>query len=88
MFVLATPREWFHDQPRAASVVLMSSLHGSNRVFISTELLEDVPEAQRSARAQALIRQHVGKTWRVVRVEPIQDPAQEEIKGFLAYTNP
>ncbi len=88
LFVFVTPREWFHDQPHAATVVLMSSLHGSNRVFIATELLEDVPEKVRPARAQALIRQRTGKTWHVVRVEPIQDEAQQEIKGFIAYTAP
>ena len=86
LFIFATPRAWFRDQPRAASVVLMSSLHGSDRVFIATELLEDVPEAGRTKRAEELIRQRTGKTWQVVRVEPIRDEAAGEIKGFIAYT--
>ncbi len=47
LFIFATPREWFRDQPKASSIILMSSLHGSNRVFIATELLEDVPDYQR-----------------------------------------
>jgi hypothetical protein len=88
LFVFATPREWFHDQPKASSVVLMSSPHGSNRVFIATELLSDTPEAQRPARAAALIRQRTGKSWHVVRVEPIRDEAEQEMKGFIAYTAP
>ena len=88
LFIFATPREWFHDQPKASSVVLMSSLHGLNRVFIATELLSETPEAQRPGRAQALIRQRTGKSWHVVRLEPIRDEAEQEIKGFIAYTAP
>lgn len=88
VFVFITPRDWFHDQPKGASIVLMSPLHGSNRVFIATELLEDVPEPQRQHEAEALIRQRTGKFWHVVRVEPIRDEAQQEIKGFIAYTAP
>lgn len=86
LFVFATPREWFHDQPKASSIVLMSSLHGSKRVFIATELLADVPEAQRAHRAETLIHRRTGKNWHVVRVEPIRDEAEQEVKGFIAYT--
>lgn len=88
IFIFATPREWFHDQPKASSVVLMSSLHGSNRVFIATDLLDTVAENQRPGRAEALIRERTGKSWHVVRVEPIRDEAEQEIKGFIAYTAP
>ncbi len=88
LFVFVTPRDWFHDQPKASSIILMSSLHGSNRVFIATELLSDIAENQRARRAEALIRQRTGKSWHVVRVEPIRDEAEQEIKGFIAYTAP
>lgn len=88
LFIFATPREWFHDQPKAASLVLLSSLHGSNRVFIATELLADIPDQSRPRRAEALIHERTGKSWHVVRVEPIRDEAEQEIKGFMAYTAP
>lgn len=87
-FVFATPRGWFHDQPKAASIVLMSSDHGAKRVFIAAELLEDLSPAARPAAAQNLIRKRTGKTWHVVRVEPIRDQTEQEIKGFIAYTAP
>lgn len=86
LFLFATPRDWFHDQPKASSIVLMTSLHSANRVFIATDLLEDTPEQQRAARAERLIRDRTGKAWHVVRVEPIRDEAEQEIKGFIAYT--
>lgn len=88
LFIFAIPRDWFHDQPKASSIVLMSSLHGANRVFIATELLEDIPEQRRPQRAESLIRQRTGKSWHVMRVEPIRDEAEQEIKGFIAYTAP
>jgi hypothetical protein len=87
-FIFLIPRDWFHDQPKASSVILMSSLHGSNRVFIATDLLAGVPDNQRPVRAESLIRKRTGKSWRVVRVEPIRDEAEQEIKGFIAYTAP
>jgi len=87
-FIFLTPRDWFHDQPKASSVILMSSLHGSNRVFIATDLLAGLPEGQRAPRAESLIRKRTGKSWHVVRVEPIRDEAEQEIKGFIAYTAP
>lgn len=88
IFIFATPRAWFRDQPKASSIVLMSSLHGLNRVFIATELLEGVPANNLPNRAQSLIHQKTGKTWKVVRVEPIRDEDEKEVKGFIAYTTP
>jgi hypothetical protein len=88
LFIFLTPRAWFHDQPKEASVILMSSSHGSNRVFIATELLAPVPDAQRAGRAESLISQRTGKRWHVNRVEPIRDETEQEIKGFIAYTQP
>lgn len=88
VFVFATPRGWFHDQPKAASIVLMSTDHGAKRVFIAAELLQDVSPAARPSVAEKLIHKRTGKTWNVIRVEPIRDQAEQEIKGFIAYTAP
>ncbi len=87
IFIFATPRDWFRDQPKASSIILMTSQHGSNRVFIATDLLDAVPESERARRAQQLIQQRTGKPWHVARVEPIRDEAAQEIKGFIAYTD-
>ena len=88
VFIFATPRDWFRDQPKGSNIILMSSLHGENRVFIATALLESVPDGQRAQQAASLIRRRTGKDWRVVRVEPIRDEAEQEVKGFIAYTAP
>ncbi len=87
VFIFATPREWFRDQPKPSSIILMSSQPGSNRVFIASDLLETVPEASRAKRAELLIHQRTGKSWHVAHVEPIRDEAAQEVKGFIAYTD-
>jgi hypothetical protein len=85
--IFAIPRDWFKDQPKASSVVLLSSGHGSNRVFIDNDLLSNVAEADRNAVAEKVIRQRTGKNWRVDHVEPIRDEAEHEVKGYIAYTS-
>lgn len=88
IFVFATPRDFFRDQPRAASVIVMDSNHlGTNQVFIANELLEHVPVAQRAAAASNVIHQRIGKNWHVARVEAIRDESEQEVKGFIAYTS-
>ncbi len=88
IFIFATPRDWFHDQPKASSVILMSSQGRSSTVFIATSLLAGLPEAQRLRKAESLIHQRTGMRWHVVRLEPIHDEAQHETEGFVAYTAP
>lgn len=88
IFIFVTPRDWFHDQPKASSVILMSSQGRASTVFIATGLLAGVPEAQRLQKAESVIHQRTGKRWHVVRLEPIHDEAEQETKGFIAYTAP
>lgn len=83
IFIFATPREFFHDQRKTSSVILM----GSNQVFIASELLEKIPPTDRVTAASSAIHKQIGKNWRVTRVEPLRDEAEQEIKGFIAYTS-
>src|SRR5690242_4877391 len=87
VFIFATPRSWFGDQPRAANIVLISENHGSQQLFLESALLADVPESSRPAMAAELIRKRTGKRTRVSRVEPIRDEADGELRGFIAYTS-
>lgn len=88
VFIFATPRDWFRDQPRAAGIVILSADRGNQRVYIDGSLLADIPEGGREARAAALIHQKTGVSRHVLRVEPIRDEAEGEIKGYIAYTAP
>jgi hypothetical protein len=88
IFIFATPREFFRDQPKASGIVLMTPAHGSSRFFIESEMLSGLTETARPARASALIRERFGRKLTVQRVEPIWDEAEKEVKGFIAYSTP
>lgn len=85
-FIFVTPRDFFKDQPKPASVVLTQGEHGATAFWIEPDLLSSLPEAQWSERAAELIRSKSKKTPKSVRVEPIFD-AEKDIRGYLAYTN-
>lgn len=87
-FIFLTPREVFRDQPRASNVVRLPAEHGANVYWIEPELLNAVPEADRTAKAAQIMRASpYGRNEKLVRVEPIVD-REQEIKGYLVYTRP
>ena len=88
LFIFATPRVWFRDQPRASGVVLMSSAHSEYRFFIASEMLDSLDGAAREQKAASLIREKTGKRVMVTRLETIRDDEDHEIRGFVAYATP
>lgn len=87
LFVFLTPREWFRDQPKPSSVVMLPSDRGAGVFWMEPDLLAGVPEQQQNAKASAVIKSRTGKKHEVVRLEPISD-AEHEIKGYMAFTTP
>ncbi|MCX6593816.1 MAG: hypothetical protein NTZ56_20060 [Acidobacteria bacterium] len=81
-FIFLTPRELFRDQPRATSIVRLPAENGSQVFWMEPELLVALPESARLSKASELL-----KNKPVFRLEPIFD-AEQEIKGFMAYTKP
>lgn len=86
-FIFLTPRSFFKDQPRPASIVQMPSEAGATVYWFETSLLQSLPEAQRPAEAAELLRKRLGRNVTVVRVEPIHDP-EGEIRGYIALSKP
>ena len=86
-FIFLTPRDWFRDQPRSSSVVMLPATHGASVFWIEPELLDPVPEAGRWARAAELVKGRTGKPVTVVQLEPIFD-SEQETKGYMAFTRP
>ena len=85
-FVFITPREWFKDQPKASTVVMLPATgNGTGAFWIEADVLSGVPEAQRPAKATDLLKTRLGHKQRVVRVEPMID-SEQELKGFMAFT--
>jgi hypothetical protein len=86
-FIFLTPREWFRDQPRASSIVMLPSEHGATVFWMDAEQLSSIPESSQTGKASALLKARTGKSYNVVRLEPIVD-SEKEIKGYMAFTTP
>ena len=84
-FVFLTPRTLFRDQVRVSSIVELPS--GSGRSFmVEPRLLESVPDAERKARVEDMLRARFGKIERVDKLEPILNPEQE-LTGYMVFTH-
>jgi hypothetical protein len=82
-FIFLTPRDWFRDQPRIPHVAAIR-----NVLFVDSEVLAGVPEAQRLSRLREFLgtqpsTAHVN----VTRVEPILD-SEGELQGYMAFVRP
>jgi hypothetical protein len=86
-FIFLVPREWFRDQPKAASIVMLPAGHDAHAYWIEPELLSSASDAGRTAAAQSLLESRTHKQLHVVRIETIID-SEEETKGYIAYTRP
>ena len=86
-FIFLTPREWFRDQPRASSVVMLPSEHGATVFWMDAEQFAKVPGSEQVSQASNLIKARTGKKYSIVRLEPIID-SEKEIKGYMAFTTP
>jgi len=84
-FIFFTPREWFRDQPRANSIVMLPSERGSTVFWMDAEQFASVPEAERASQAAVLLKARTGKRYNVIRLDPIID-SEKEIKGYMAFT--
>jgi hypothetical protein len=89
-FLFLTPREWFRDQPRiprASKIAMLQGEHGTNVFWIESELLAEVAEAERPAKALEMLKAQTGEAQRLIRLEPVFD-SEKEIKGYMAFTRP
>jgi len=82
-FIFIAPREWFHDQPKAASVVMVRGGY-----WIEPQQLSGVPENEIVNRAATLVNTRYKTRASIESVEPIYDDAEQELKGYLAFPKP
>src|SRR5438309_7282776 len=71
-FIFLTPRDFFRDQPKPSSVVMLSGEHGST-FWLEPELLSGVPVTERESKAAGLLKSKTGRKHDVTSVEPIFD---------------
>jgi hypothetical protein len=90
-FIFLTPREMFRDQPRiprASNIARLPAENGSDMYWIDPELLSGIPENQRVDKLAGILKTRTGKTQSVLRVQPIYDDSENELKGYMAFTKP
>ncbi len=90
LFIFATPRTWFRDQPRiphASEIAMLPASRGNQVFWIEPELVDPIPESNRLEQLGSVLRVKTGKTQVVTRIEPIYD-SEKEIKGYMAFTKP
>ncbi len=83
VFIFATPRSFFSDQPKPASVAMVRGGY-----WIEPQQLSGVPEPQLPSRAAALINSRYKVRAEILSVEPIYDEEAKELKGYLAFPKP
>jgi hypothetical protein len=91
VFIFFTPRELFRDQPRiprASNIAMLPAEHSSNMYWIDPELLSGIPENQRMSKLAEILKVRTGKQQSVLRVQPIYDDSEDELKGYMAFTKP
>jgi len=62
--------------------------NGSNMYLIDPELLSGVPESQQLSKLAEILKTRTGKKQSVLRVQPIYDDSENELKGYMAFTTP
>lgn len=82
-FIFLTPREFFNDQPRPASIVMLPSRQG---FLLEPGLLDDIPAERRAAVATELVRKRFKTPAVVQRVEAVYD--EDALTGYMAFTAP
>jgi hypothetical protein len=87
VFIFVTPREFFRDQPRASNIVRLPAEHGANVFWVEPDLLDPIPEPQRGAKVEQILKSRFGKRESVIRLEPIFGH-EHEVKGYMAFTRP
>jgi hypothetical protein len=87
VFVFLTPRSVFKDQPRASSVVMLSSDGDSGPYLILPQALEGVPKADRKARATAILNARFKINKPVTNVQELYDD-EEQLIGYSASIRP
>ena len=86
-FIFLTPRGLFRDQPRPPAIVMLEGHEGLDVFLLAPEVLQGVPESEKSSRTTALIAKKLGHGITLVRLDTILD-AEKVPTGYMALVNP
>ena len=87
-FIFLTPRDFFRDQPKTSSIVMLPSESGNQVIFVDSKALAAVAEDRRVPAVNHLLQSRPEtRHLAAVRVQPIVD-AEGGLEGYLAFTRP
>src|SRR5262249_21540283 len=81
LFIFATPRSVFNDQPRAESIVFLPANQG---YLLESGLLDDIAPEQRASTATQLVQKRFKTAAVINRVEAVVD--EGAVTGYMAFT--
>jgi hypothetical protein len=91
VFVLATPRGWFRDQPRTpqvSSIAVLPAGHGSSVYWLEPEPFASLSQEQRVQKVSELLRKFTRRqNVTIIRLEPVQN-SEGETKGYMVFAKP
>ncbi len=90
LFIFATPRDFFKDQPRPPSVQQIEELsdHPETLVFwVEPFVIDETPKDEVDGKLVTLLHQRTGKNLRVTDIRPSTD-SEGEIRAYLVYARP
>jgi hypothetical protein len=83
VFLFATPRSWFRDQPKVPHVAQVAS-----QVFwIEAALVTPIPQDKRRTEVSSILKTRTGKTQTVTSLEPVYD-SEKVLQGYMAFAKP
>ena len=80
LFIFATPRSLFNDQPRASQVAMMAA----GRFLVDASALSGLSAAEQSERAADLIEKRYRNKVRITNIERVVE--EDEIRGYVVHT--
>ena len=83
IFIFATPRAWFRDQPNPQQIVRLPG----DVFWIDPELLAGADPDALEAKVRALLQKRTGKAVTILKVEPAKDD-EGNLKGYLVRAKP
>src|ERR1700688_2856024 len=91
LFIFATPRDWFRDQPKmpnASSIAMLPSENGSSVFFVDSQFLAGIAENQRVLKLTEVLQTRMSnRRLKVFRVEPILD-SEGGLQSYMAFARP
>ena len=83
-FIFITPKDLFHDQPIASSIVMLPTDGEDHRFWIGRSMLDSIPENERMQKVGEMLHTKMEKKQTLFELTPIIE--DNTIRGYIAHT--